>query len=305
MLLAVLTTCGCAATDTQIPEEKSISVNTQDIIPSATQEPEIPFEQQMWNYLMEQYENEYAAAALMGNSDYESALCPYRTEGDKARTENGEYPFSMEYTQQVDIGEIDRETFAVSGPKGGAYGLFAWTGSGRKKGLYDLARQRSVSISDWKMQLDYAYTEIVERYHDLYYTLLTAESVDEATELFGLDFEQAENISYTLIRRKEIAQDYFNKYGSGSFSPKYSKGAIVPVNNSFDYLDKELLPDTLNANVYVYIAQIVLQEKGYLNSTPCGFYGDEMTSAIKLLQRDNNIEEDGKLDAEVWTLLAD
>ena len=266
-------------------------------------EDERSLEEQIWEYLVNQYENEYAAAALMGNADFESALCPYRTEGDKVIDEDGIYTFSKEYTRQVDENEIDRETFAYAGPKGGAYGLFAWTSAGRKEGLYDLAKERNVSISDWRMQLDYAYNEIVERYYDLYYALITAESIQEATEAFGINFEQAENIGYTVIRRTEIAQEYFDKYGSSSFTPKYTKGEIIPVNNSYDYLNYEFEQDIKNTNIYVYIAQIVLNYKGYLNSEPCGYYGDEMAESIMKIQEDYKIEPDGALDQEVWQLL--
>lgn len=271
-------------------------------MPTAVPE-EQSFEKQMWDYLVDQYENEYAAAALMANSNYEMALCSYRTEGDKVMDENGEYPFSKEYTKKVDSGEISRSDFAYSGPNGGGYGLFSWTGVGRKENLYDFAKERGCSISDWQMQLDFAYEEIVERYHELYCTLLTAENCQEATESFGMIFERGEKIGFTVLKRTDIANEYYEKYGSASFEPKFEKGELLPVNHSYDYMENKVEENTFNTSIFPYIAEVVLAKNGYLDKEPAGYCGTELKEAILKLQKDHGVEQDGVLDQETWEIL--
>ncbi len=299
LVLFCLTSCA-ASVEQSAENSDAVAIAAEYKNPAKTPEPKASVEKQMWDYIVKQYHNQYAAAAMLGNSDFEAALCPYRTEGDRGRTADGRYPYSLEYTEKVDSGIIGRETFACAGPGGGAYGLFAWTSAGRKEGLYDFAKERGVSVSDWQMQLDYAYNEISSRYYELYCTFLTAESVEEATEAFGFIFERGINMEYSIGRRTEIAQQYYDRYADADFDCPYQKGTLLPVDGSCDYLDREFEKDILNSNIYVYMAQMVLHELEYLESEPCGYLGEETEEAIRSFQEDRQMEPTGILGPDVW-----
>lgn len=260
-------------------------------------------EQEIWDYIVGQYGNQYAAAALMGNSDYEMAFCSYRTEGDWAREPDGSYPFSLEYTAKVDSGEVNRADFSSAGPNGGGYGLFAWTSAGRKEGLYDLAVSRGVSVSDWQLQLDYAYQEIVERYHALYCILMTADNLRDATWAFGYYFEQPINFEASVGRRVEIAQEYYNKYADHAFICVNRPDTLLPVNGSFDYLEHTYVENDMSIFLPVYMAQQMLVKMGYMKDAPSGYLGPKTAAAIESLQFDYNLALTGELDPDVWRVL--
>ena len=266
-------------------------------------EAEEDYLREVWDYLVAQYGNQYAAAALMGNSDFEMAICPYRTESDKVLDENGGYPFSLEYTEKVDSGEIDRENFAHAGPAGGGYGLFAWTSAGRKLGLYDLAGEYGVSISDWRMQLDYAYNEITARYYPLYCTLMTADNIYDATWAFGYYFEQPSDYEISVPKRVAIAQKYYDMFADHAFICENVKDTLLPVNGSFDYMDRTYEENSLDMHLPVYMAQVVMKKMGYLSEEPSGYLGINTADALEALQFDNNLELTRVLDSDVWDVL--
>ena len=305
-LTFVANSCSAGEVYTAAPnppcEEQTAEVCAEEsAVCAAEKEPE----RQMWDYLMLQYENQYAAAAILGNADYESDMCSYRTESDKTlNPETGEYEFSRDYTAKVDSGEIGREEFSCCGPGGGAYGLFAWTGAGRKEGLYDLAQERKASVSDWKLQLDYAYNEINERYLVLYYELVTADSVESATEAFCETFERPKNMFNSMIKRSELALSYYERFADPDFESPYSAGDLVPINGSTDYIYSEIEQDFENINVYTYIAQDALLKLGYMDIEPSGYFGWETYDAISQLKEDNGFEPDGALDNITWKLLS-
>ena len=295
ILLFILSACGTKAE--AAAEYPAAAVRTPPV-----EEP-LSTEQAMWNYLLAQYSNQYAAAALLGNADFEMALCPYRVEGDKVLDEDGSYPASLEYTAKVDSGEITRENFAYAGPSGGGYGLFAWTSPGRKEGLYDLAKERGVSVSDWKTQLDYAYKEITDRYYDLYCTLLTADNLEDAVWAFGYYFEQATGIQTTVSRRTDIAQEYYNRYADHAFICPYKPDTLLPIDGSYDYLEQEYAINEYESCLPVFMAQTVLKAEGYTKAEPCGYLGPETAAVLEDFQFDNNLELTGILDPPVWRLL--
>ena len=268
-------------------------------------------EQKMWDYLMNQYENPVAAAAVLGNAIGESSLVPYRLSNDIDRDMNGEYPFSKEYAQAVDSGEITRDEFifGAKAPVGyDSFGLFNWYGESRKKALYDYAVSRQTSIFDWEMQLDFAYSEIIERYYDLYEILMTETDLKTATDAFTMIFERASNEDIYTNKRLWYAQEIFEKYwGTDSVELKYHKGEILPVNQDYEYMNTEIVyyKNDKTSNIYAYMIQTGLINLGYSIGSPDGYYQTQTEKTVKIFQKDNNLPETGIFTPADWAVLAE
>lgn len=140
----------------------------------------------IWSYLLADIKNEYGVAGLMGNLQAESGLIPYRLQGDFS---DG-YSTSIEYTEQVNSGEISEYDFVHNGPNGGGYGLAQWTYYTRKQGLYDLYKSGGYSsIGDVELACTYLLYELKNTYTEVYDTLVSATSIRVASDKVLHDFE--------------------------------------------------------------------------------------------------------------------
>ena len=99
----------------------------------------------IWDYFKNKLGNEYGVAALMGNLQAESGLCPYRCEGDFTSG----YTNSITYTENVNSGAISEWEFVNRGYNGSTtqkgYGLAQWTYYSRKQNLYNRWKNGSYS----------------------------------------------------------------------------------------------------------------------------------------------------------------
>ena len=73
------------------------------------------YEKPIWDALMAEIRNEYGVAGLMGNLYAESSLFPGRVQGDFSPG----YANSVQYTQQLNAGQISENDFVYHGPGGG------------------------------------------------------------------------------------------------------------------------------------------------------------------------------------------
>ena len=259
---------------------------------------------QSWDYLMNQYHNPYAAAAIMASAHAESFFVPYRYEGD-TYVVDGDFPDSKEYTADLDSGKVSRDEFASFGPNDGGYGLFAWTSMGRKEGLYDFAAERGVSVSDWRMQLDYAYQEIVSRYYSLYRVLLTSSDLRETTYAFLGDFEQS-NATLSGKKRLYRAEQFYEHYcHDDSFVSPFSENDLLPVYGSYRYINETIVsPSVRHENIYVSLIQHRLGELGYYTDDSDGTFGFYTEKKLKEFQENNNLSPSGVVGPKEWALLA-
>lgn len=276
----------------------------------------------MWDYLMKQYHNPVAAAAIMGNAQGESSLHSYRLGNDVDKDENGEYRISMEFTRRVDSGELNRDGFLFPEGVYDSYGLFCWYGNGRKGNLYDFAMARGTSVGDWKMQLDFAYKEIIERYFKLYMLLMTCTDIKTVTDAFTTDFEQAARDDIDSGKRTAFAQNYLNEFwGVKEISLEYKEGDMLPIfqtdlgslnyeyNQSYEYMDTVLLKaDEQKSSIYVYMLQTGLENLGYPVSPDGivnnGFFGDTLKKCVLDFQNDYGLEITGVFTPADWHVLA-
>lgn len=156
-------------------------------------------EQTIYNALRAGGLSRTGVCAMMGNMAMESALISTNVED---RCKMGD----KEYTYNVDHGFILREQFAHDAY---GYGLAQWTFYSRKEGLYDLAKQKSVSIGDEAMQCEYCIWELKNQYAGLYSFLCVTENLTEATKRICAEYERPAVNNY--LDRIKAAKRYFDK----------------------------------------------------------------------------------------------
>ena len=132
----------------------------------------------------------------------------------KNRLKTDGYIYTDEsYTTAIDNGKISKEKFMH--PRPGCqygYGLAQWTSPGRKKRLYELAKQKCVSISDLKMQLEYLIYELKNTYKNVWNMLITATSIRTASDYFLKHFEIPANTGETVCKGRADRGYLFEKY---------------------------------------------------------------------------------------------
>lgn len=127
---------------------------------------------EIWQGMLYYIGNAFGVSALMGNWVAESGLTPYRVQGDF--TNPFEYPYSKQYTDQVDSGAISEYDFVHNGPNGGGYSLAQWTYYTRKQGLYDLHRSSGQSIGSSYVAMNWCWQELNGGYKNVLAKLQSA-----------------------------------------------------------------------------------------------------------------------------------
>lgn len=158
----------------------------------------------------------YGACGAMGNIFAESGFNPRNLE-DLCEERQGHKYTDDTYTEAVDSGEISRELFLhpMGDSRQYGYGLCQWTSAGRKAGLYDLAKQKGVSIGDPAMQIEYMISELQSKYRSVFYVLKTAKTVQEASDVFLTKFEQPMDTgSGVKSKRAFYGEQYYMLYQS-------------------------------------------------------------------------------------------
>lgn len=167
-----------------------------------------PYGQEIWDYLMAEFNNAYGVAGLMGNLYAESGLYPFRLQGDMDYEHF--FPVSHEYAADVNDGTISEYTF-VHDSKG--FGLAQWTYYTRKQELYDFTVAQHYGVDNLNRQLEFLCLEIVRDYPTVKYVLLHATSVREASDIVLTDFENpADQSEAVKVQRANYGIDIYNTY---------------------------------------------------------------------------------------------
>ena len=161
----------------------------------------------IWQTLYNAIKNPYAVAGLMGNLYAESGLTPNNLQN------TGNKSLGMtdaEYTAAVDSGTYTAKKFEDDSF---GYGLAQWTYSTRKRALLEYAVSQGASVGDLTMQLSFLLDELRFSYSGVWYALLNAASVREASDAVLLKYERPKNQSEeNQQRRAELGQKYFDQY---------------------------------------------------------------------------------------------
>lgn len=159
---------------------------------------------------------EEGACALMGNQYAESAgFVANRVEFLLIRRykEDGKTYTDKSYTAAVDAGSISRKEFLNPRGKRYGFGLCQWTSPNRKAALYDLARQRGVSIADEQLQIDYTLQELNTAYKSVMQILKTAQAIKYASDYVLVHFESPADCGTSVKNtRADYAQQYYKYF---------------------------------------------------------------------------------------------
>ena len=161
------------------------------------------------------------ACGLLGNLEAESdGFYPNRVEYlcIKRLKENGKSYTDESYTAAVDSGKISCEELLHPLPgKQYGYGLAQWTSPGRKAGLWNLAKQKGVSIADEDMQIEYLLKELQESYGAVLKALKTTTSIREASDIVLKKFEIPANTGEGVCAgRAARGQKFYDSYVKGA-----------------------------------------------------------------------------------------
>lgn len=173
-------------------------------------------EKMIWETLRNNGLTSAGTAGLMGNLYAESGLIPDRVEilCLTRLSQNGKKYNDKTYTDAIDSGKIGKDEFLHPLPgKQYGYGLAQWTSPGRKSGLYDLAKNKKLSIGDAQMQISYLLQELKSSYKSVYNVLCATQSVKEASDVVLTKFEcPADCGANVKATRASYGQRYYNKY---------------------------------------------------------------------------------------------
>ena len=164
----------------------------------------------IWRYLKHKGFSDIAAAALMGNMEAESNCVSYRLQGDFT---NG-FKRSVDYTAQLDAGNISRHEFIYDGPGGGGYGLCQWTYHPRKAGLYDLAQEQNVSIGDEFIQVEWLTRELwQDEYKAVREILEKSPSIRECSDMIVKQFLRPADQSEAVCKyRADLGRAFYQQF---------------------------------------------------------------------------------------------
>ena len=204
-------------------------------------------EERSWNYLMEKIGNAYGVAGLMGNLKAESGIIFNRVEVlclNRLR-ENGKVYTDATYTSAVDNGKITRAGFLNPLPnKQYGYGLCQWTSPGRKAGLYDLCKERKVSIADEQAQLDFLILELTQTYKTVMSTLKTAKTIRAASDIVLKKFECPANTGVSVqLARTKYGEEIYDKYANGKKGENNMSVASI-IENAISWMEKTANDDS-------------------------------------------------------------
>jgi len=193
------------------------------------------FEEKVWYTLSEKY-SEIAAAGAMGNFAEES--------GFKANNLQNSYENALgsdeSYTAAVNNGSYSRDKFKNDQA---GYGLAQWTSSGRKAGLYDLAKQEGTGIDKEETQIKFLLKEI-ENYCT---TWQKSTTVSEAAVRFHNEFEKSNDNESQIQERVKSAERLYNKYKGKKRPASYGTSGAFPRYYQSDsrWASKRYGPDTI------------------------------------------------------------
>ena len=165
----------------------------------------IEMSKEIWDRLYSHIGNPYGVAGVMGNFQAESALISNNVEDSK---EPNLGMNDAQYTAAVDNGSYGNFVHDSAG-----YGQFQATFWSIKQYLLDYARKRSVSIGDRDMQIDCFCDLLKEQYANVWYTLVNAASVRQASDAVLLKFERpADQSEQVQAYRAGLGQKWFDQF---------------------------------------------------------------------------------------------
>lgn len=158
----------------------------------------------IWTKLMQELNNEFGTAGLMGNLAHESGFASNNLQNT--------YEQSLGFTDQAYTEAVDNGTYTNFVHDSAGYGLAQWTYYSRKQNLLNYCKQCGTSIGDLAMQTAFLIQEL-KGYTNVWQSLLTAGTVREASDSVLLEFERpADQSEAVQQRRANSGEAIYNEF---------------------------------------------------------------------------------------------
>lgn len=238
----------------------------------------------IWARLKAKGFSDTACAAIMGNMQHESAFRSNNVE------DRSGIPDEV-YTAQVDNGSYSRQRF-LSDAYG--YGLCQWTYYTRKIALYDLVKQRGVSVADEQAQIDLLVHELQTDYRSVYDVLVSGASLYDMTAKFMRSFENPADQSAGAINgRVNAAQAIYNEFAGTTPepAPEPSPQPPEPDTPTTPFWPPRMLCEGM-VGADVAVLQSHLQAHCY-NAPLSGTFDNKTKAMVMAFQGENGLATDG------------
>ena len=238
--------------------------------------------QSIWNRLRAKGLSDTACAAVMGNMQQESALRPNNVEDRSGIPDET-------YTRNVDNGNYTRWSFVADAY---GYGLCQWTAADRKGKLYDLVKQRGVSIADEQAQIDLLWEELHEPMYQATLSALTSEAdLRSMTGTFMRNFERPYDQSEGAVNyRTSLAQAIYDELADTCPEPPQPQPPAPDTPTTPYWKPRMLCEGMLGADVSVL--QALLQAHEYQTEIT-GIFDNRTKAMVLAFQGENGLATDG------------
>lgn len=256
-------------------------------------------EQAIWDRLFASIQNPYGVAGVMGNFQAESAM---RANNLQDSYQNALGMNDEQYTAAVDNGSYENFVHDRAG-----YGLYQATYWSIKEHLLNYAKAVGKSVGDWEMQVDQFVTLLQSEYTGVWQTLLSAQSVRQASDAVLLQFERpADQSEKVQVYRARLGQEFFDQYAD--ITEELVTSHISEVTQAS--VDLPILKRG-SVSIPVANAQALLIHHGYYcggriiagKEIPDGDFGLKTEQSVKEFQRLNKLVPNGAICDETWKAL--
>lgn len=163
----------------------------------------------IWDRLFSHIGNAYGVAGCMGNFEAESAM--------KANNLQDSYQASLGHTDESYTAAVDNGSYGNFVHDSAGYGYFQATFWSIKEYLLNYARSRGKSVGDGEMQIDCFCRLLKEQYANVWYTLVNAASVRQASDAVLLKFERpADQSEGVQAYRAGLGQKWFDQFATAA-----------------------------------------------------------------------------------------
>ena len=161
----------------------------------------------IWDFLAKAGYSAEGIAGILGNLHEESGFRSGAIENDGGTT-------NEDLVKQI---TASKDAFLADSR---GFGLAQWTDSGRKSALWDYAQSKGTSVADFQTQLEFLLKELQESYSDTSNALKGNITVDQASDIFGTNYEGLG--ANSAASRLEKSKKFYEENTKGT--PQYAQG---------------------------------------------------------------------------------
>ena len=167
----------------------------------------------IWYNLVQELDNEFGAAALMGNLAHESGFASNNLQNN--------YETSLHTTDAKYTADVDNGTYNNFVNDSAGYGLAQWTYYTRKQALLNYAKSSGCSVGSLAMQVNFLIQELKTSYGSVWEQLKTATNVKVASDYVLTQFERpADQSENAKKRRANSGETIYNQFKGSTYTER-------------------------------------------------------------------------------------